>query len=80
MKISHKQTWDKLIYGLIYPGFLGSMLYEFVPTEKSQFTFDYFWSTFSRTPENYLRCMILVFYFLDYVHLYGDMERALKIV
>lgn len=73
MKMSDKRTWDKLIYGLIYPGFLGSMLYELIPTDKSNFTFAFF-----TTPDNFIRYLILIFYFLDYVHLYGDMESVIR--
>ena len=65
MKISDKRTWDKVIYGLIYPGFLGSMLYELIPTDATLFTFSFFF----KTAENYIRYGILIFYILDYIHL-----------
>jgi hypothetical protein len=72
MKLSHKKTWDKVIYGLIYPGFLGSMLYELIPTDKSNFSLAFF-----TTPDNCIRYLILIFYSLDYMHLYGDMENVI---
>lgn len=74
MKISDKPTWDKVIYGLIYPGFLGSMLYELIPTNISQFSIGLFLQDF----DTRLRLAILTFYLLDFMHLYGDMESALK--
>jgi hypothetical protein len=74
MKRSDKKSWDKLIYGLIYPGFLGSMLYELIPTERSDFTLIYFLGT----PDNFIRYAIILFYSLDYVHLYGDMDGLIK--
>jgi hypothetical protein len=74
MKLRDKRTWDRVIYGLVYPGFLGSMLYELIPTKDMDFT----WSYFFGKPVNYIRYLILIFYFLDYMHLYGDMESAMK--
>jgi hypothetical protein len=74
MKKSDKKAWDKLIYGLIYPGFLGSMLYELIPTDSSKFTSEYFFAT----PDNYIRYGIILFYSLDYAHLYGDMDGLIK--
>lgn len=72
MKMSDKETWNKIIYGLIYPGFLGSMLYELIPSDKSNFT-----GSFFSTPDNFIRYLILFFYFLDYAHLYGDMDGVI---
>jgi hypothetical protein len=74
MKMSDKRTWDKLLYGLIYPGFLGSMLYELIPPNESNFTMSYFFGI----PDNYIRYGIIIFYILDYAHLYGDMEGIIK--
>ncbi|HEX8177206.1 MAG TPA: hypothetical protein VF543_19110 [Pyrinomonadaceae bacterium] len=71
--MSDKKTWDKIIYGLIYPGFLGSMLYELIPPDKSNFTWAFF-----ITPDNFIRYLILFFYFLDFAHLYGDMESVIE--
>ena len=73
MKLTDKKTWDKVIYGLIYPGFLGSMLYELVPADASKFTLTFFFST----PDNHLRYGILIFCLLDYIHLYGDMDAVI---
>lgn len=73
MKRSDKRSWDKLIYGLIYPGFLGSMLYELIPTDGSDFTVAHF-----LTSDNSIRYAIILFYSLDYVHLYGDMDGLIR--
>ena len=71
--MSDKQSWDRLIYGLIYPGFLGSMLYEVIPTSGSDFTRAHFLSL-----DNLIRYGIIFFYSLDYLHLYGDMDGLIK--
>lgn len=47
------------------------MLYELIPAKGADLTRDYF------NADNYIRYAILIFYFLDYMHLYGDMERAM---
>lgn len=73
MKMSNKKSWDRLIYGLIYPGFLGSMLYELIPTSGSDFTGAHF-----LTIDNGIRYAIIFFYSLDYLHLYGDMDDVIK--
>jgi hypothetical protein len=73
MKKSDKRSWDKLIYGLIYPGFLGSMLYELIPAGGADFTLAHF-----LTRDNFIRYAIIFFYSLDYVHLYGDMDGLIK--
>jgi hypothetical protein len=71
--MSDKASWDRLIYGLIYPGFLGSMLYELIPTSGADFT-----STHFLTLDNFIRYSIIFFYSLDYLHLYGDMDGLIK--
>ncbi len=73
MRLSDKKTWDKVIYGLIYPGFLGSMLYELVPNESMQSAFEFYLGSIN----NFIRYAILIFYFFDYMHLYGDMEETI---
>src|SRR5438105_6110640 len=73
MKTSDKRSWDKLIYGLIYPGFLGSMLYELIPAGGSDFTVAHF-----LIRDNFIRYAIILFYSLDYLHLYGDMDGLIK--
>ena len=74
VKAPNKKTIDRVIYGLIYPGFLGSMLYELIPSKSSDFTLRFFFAN----SDTYIRYLILTFYFLDYVHLYGDMESAMN--
>lgn len=73
MKRIDKRSWDRLIYGLVYPGFLGSMLYELIPAGRADFTV---WHFFTR--DNFIRYGIILFYSLDYVHLYGDMDGIIR--
>jgi len=35
-------------------------------------------ANFFMRPDNYIRYLILAFYFLDFIHLYGDMDEAMK--
>jgi hypothetical protein len=68
VKLSSKSTWDRLIYGLFYPGFLGSMVYDlFAIISSSQ------GSSFIFEPQNWVRIFIIMFYGLDYAHLFGDL-------
>jgi hypothetical protein len=68
-KVFSKSHWDKFIYGLLYPGFVGSMFYELIPTAKGDLTMAYFgW-------EWRIKFVITLFYILDYFHLYGDMHE-----
>jgi len=59
-----------VIYSLIYPGFLGSIC-----TNWFQSTLAVSLANFFMRPDNYIRYLILAFYFLDFIHLYGDMDR-----
>jgi hypothetical protein len=53
--------------------FLGSMLYELIPSGANDFT----WSHFITT-DNFIRYAIILFYSLDYMHLYGDMDSLIQ--
>jgi hypothetical protein len=66
-----KKYLDSFIYGLLYPGFVGSMIYELIP-QKHIGLHEYF------TLENQIKIAITFFYSLDYVHLYVDMNDAIK--
>lgn len=68
MKITSKYHWDKFIYGLLYPGFVGSMIYELIPQNEDEI--NHLWAT-----EKLIKIFITLFYCIDYLHLYGDMDR-----
>lgn len=73
MKLNDKYHWDGFIYNLIYPGFVGSMIYELIPATKSEATFaSYF------TLSTSIIIFITLFYCVDYLHLYGDMHTRYK--
>lgn len=73
MKLNSKEHWNELIYGLIYPGFVGSMIYELIPQTKSDATIpEYF------TKATIIKIVITLFYLLDFLHLYGDMHAIVK--
>jgi hypothetical protein len=71
MQISSKKHWDIFIYGLLYPGFVGSMIYELIPSDKSAST-DYL------VIDTGTKFLITLFYCVDYLHLYGDMHDMVK--
>lgn len=73
MKLNDKYHWDGFIYGLVYPGFVGSMVYELIPATKSDATTDNFF-----TYANAIKILITLFYCLDYLHLYGDIHTKVK--
>ena len=72
-RLSNKKTWDRVIYGLIYPGFLGSMLSRAHTPNSADFSAEYF----LLRSDNHIRYLILAFYFLDFIHLF-DMHDAMK--
>ena len=68
MKLFSKTHWSEFIYGLLYPGFIGSMIYELIPQTNAVSFFRYFtWATI-------IKILITIFYCVDYLHLYGDMN------
>jgi len=73
MKISDKYHWGEFIYNLIYPGFVGSMVYELIPSTKG----DADYSAYFVLP-TLIKFLITVFYCVDYLHLYGDMHTRVK--
>ena len=70
MKLNNKKHWDSFIYGLIYPGFVGSMIYELIPQENGITLATYF------TLQTIVKIIITMFYCIDYLHLYGDMHEV----
>ena len=73
MKLTNKLHWDGFIYGLIYPGFVGSMIYELIPATKAEATFSNYF-----TFETLTKIIITLFYCTDYLHLYGDIHPRIK--
>ena len=68
MKLSDKKKWGIFIYGLLYPGIVGSMIYELIPPDKN-FTFDSHYII-----PTIIKVIITLFYSVDFLHLYGDMN------
>lgn len=64
MKINDIDKWNNLAYELIYPALLGSMIYDLMP----QSSVKYF------TVKNFIKIVIVLFYILDFLHLYGDLK------
>lgn len=64
---NNKPAWNEFLYGLIYPGFLGSMLYDLLPPEngKAHFCICIL----------FIKLFITFYYCLDYLHLYNDMKK-----
>lgn len=67
-----KSHWSKFTYGLLYPGFLGSMFYELMPANRMDLSLSHFDLTWI------IECIITCFYMLDYFHLYGDMNELVE--
>ncbi|WDF78480.1 hypothetical protein PQ469_00480 [Mucilaginibacter sp. KACC 22773] len=75
MNICRSQAhWEKLIYGLIYPGFVGSMIYELIPQSADQVKSLALYFTLPMV----IKILITLFYTVDYLHLYGDLEDLSK--
>jgi len=73
MKIRSIEHWDKFVYGLLYPGFVGSMLYELILADKQQANAANYISVVY-----FIKVVITLFYCVDYLHLYGDMHEVTK--
>jgi len=73
MKLNDKLHWDGFIYGLVYPGFVGSMIYELIPATKADATFSNYF-----TFDTLTKIVITLFYCTDYLHLYGDIHPKTK--
>lgn len=59
-----KSKKQKLVYDFFYPGILGSILYDILPLECSIIFFT--------------KMMIVLFFFLDYYHLYFQMDKKFQ--
>lgn len=62
MKIQDKDAWQTLIYQLLYPGILGSMLYSLLEYRFERFSL------------YVAEILVVIFYCLDYLHLYMDLK------
>ena len=67
MKLSNKEAWDDLVYNLLYPGVLGSMIYDIAGFLRASQAFDWFAIT---------KVLIVVLYATDYLHLRFDLKPA----
>ncbi len=59
---------NNLTYGLLYPAFFGNMIYDLILpyTEPHHFSGAKFWTGL----------LIILYYALDYIHLYGDLDES----
>jgi hypothetical protein len=73
MKLKDKYHWNAFIYELIYPGFIGSMIYELLPTTKTDTSL----ATHLTVPV-LTKALITIFYCVDYLHCYGDLNPKIK--
>ena len=73
MKLKDKEHWNGFIYELIYPGFVGSMIFELIPTTKTDLSF----ATYFTIPV-IIKILITLFYCVDYLHCYGDLNPKIK--
>jgi hypothetical protein len=73
MNIKSIRHWDSFVYGLLYPGFVGSMIYELVFADKENANIANY-----ESPEYIIQVIITFFYCADYLHLYGDMHEVTK--
>jgi len=69
MNLTDRNDWDDFVYILLYPGLLGSMIYELIPKENL--------NGYLNTA-TYIRLAIILFYCIDFLHLYADMKKVIK--
>jgi hypothetical protein len=73
-----RQAFHSLIYNLLYPAMLGSMIYDIFDVKWDYFRLnnlgDYI-SLFFVTPEYLIKASIVLFYLVDYYHLYNYMQK-----
>lgn len=65
MKLSDDAAWASLVYNLIYPGVLGSMIYDCVQVARAPGPGNWFYFT---------QIFIVILYSTDYLHLYLDLR------
>ncbi|WP_338867968.1 hypothetical protein WBJ53_16260 [Spirosoma sp. SC4-14] len=63
-----KKRLSSVIYGLLYPAFLGNMVYDLILSKRSLSTDDFIF------PDFYTCLIIAIFSVVDYMHLNGDMN------
>jgi hypothetical protein len=67
-----KRRFSKLTYNLIYPAFIGNMIYDLLLRKLA-------WSNDNLTSYNFWICLTIIFYLLfDFMHLQSDMEKIVS--
>jgi hypothetical protein len=67
-----KTRFDKLTYNLIYPAFIGNMIYDLLLRKLS-------WSSGELVYPNLFTCIVIViFLIIDFMHLHGDMNEIVS--
>jgi len=69
MKFCNSEAWKEFIYTLLYPGILGSMIYDVSELLRGTRTLDWFDST---------RFLIVILYIVDYMHMSFDLCPNIK--
>lgn len=70
MRTTFKKKVDVLIYNLIYPAFLGNMVYDIILFLEGEGK--------ATLTDTLIRSSILIFTIIDFMHLYGDMNDIVK--
>ncbi len=69
MDYKDRSHWDEFVYGLLYPGFVGSMIYELIPQTSTDADPKRYISIFTG-----IKWLITFLYCLDFLHLFSDMK------
>jgi len=65
MNIEDNKAWDDAVYTLLYPGILGSMIFNATEFFRGAQPFDWF---------HIAQVLIVVLFGLDYLHMYADLR------
>jgi len=65
MDLKDNESWDKMIYSLLYPGVLGSMIYNTSECLRATHPFDWYYLS---------QALVVILYTIDYLHLEGDLR------
>jgi len=75
MRLNDSDAWSKFVYVLLYPGILGSMLYEATNTiietarENRMNALEWYLTA---------RFLVIILYCLDFLHMYNDLDKKTK--
>jgi hypothetical protein len=69
MKILDRTHYNDFLYGLIYPGFIGTMIVDILPLQLDRANISDLYKL-----ETLVKISITAFYCLDFLHLYADMN------